>query len=87
MTSSSLLLAHAHFAFLFKEFLGAYSVLATPPALLRKVSSGFGSQADLDMAQQTPEIERIVSLDGAEDSSPSQLSEQASTQIAHNLSL
>ncbi len=51
VTSSSLLLAHAHFAFLFKEFLSKDSVLASPTTLLRRAQSSgdFGSQtADLE---------------------------------------
>ena len=44
VTSSSLLLAHAHFAFLFKEFLGKDSVLASPTTnILRR-----GRSVELD---------------------------------------
>jgi hypothetical protein len=47
VTSSSLLLAHAHFAFLFKEFLSGHSDQASPLGLKKDSSSNFGQKADL----------------------------------------
>ena len=87
VTSSSLLLAHAHFAFLFKEFLSGDSVLASPLSLRRHVSSGFCNQTDLEVAQlQQPEIERIVSLDEQDDSSGNErnVSPEESTEMQIN---
>lgn len=62
VTSSSLLLAHAHFAFIFKEFLSSDSVLASP-LMRRNHSSGQFSPNDMDQNR----VETMVSLDGQED--------------------
>ena len=64
MTSSSLLLAHAHFAFIFKEFLAADSVLAQSPHVLRRNMLSM-SDIDLEAAalQQPVELERMTTLD------------------------
>ena len=78
VTSQSLLLAHAHFAFLFKEFLSKDSILASPVGFLKRAQSSgeFGSTAvDLEV-NESPSIERIVSLDEQEDNSSQDLDEQ-----------
>ena len=62
VTSSSLLLAHAHFAFIFKEFLSSDSVLASP-LMRRNLSHDHFNQNDIESNR----IETVVSLDGQED--------------------
>ena len=46
VTSSSLLLAHAHFAFLFKEFLSGHMDIASPLALRNDSNSNFDHKAE-----------------------------------------
>ena len=75
VTSSSLLLAHAHFAFLFKEFLSANSVLAISPNSnpLRNVNKLERSHSDANANGSDLEVsdvglrDRVVSLDEDDD--------------------
>mmetsp|Transcript_8093 Transcript_8093/g.11249 ORF Transcript_8093/g.11249 Transcript_8093/m.11249 type:complete len:81 (-) Transcript_8093:581-823(-) len=74
VTSSSLLLAHAHFAFLFKEFLAKDSILASPTGVFKRSrqQAEFGEAANAHTSSEdAPDLERIVSLD--EESSPQPL--------------
>ena len=70
VTSLSLLLAHAHFSFLFKEFLAKDSILASPTGLLRRSRASIeldATTATINGDSPGPDFERIVSLDGQED--------------------